>query len=186
MVFLALLLDRQAPAGILRAEAGEHRLAGMHGHVERPGDDGSVVRASRARGRRGRSRAMRRPASRPPTARTPQSMRVSPSGPCETSTRRACGIADDALNDPLHLFVDARPVGLCPGLHRLLVHHVHSVPPSWPAQAAKIGRNSFTHQLRCLDFSPGSRRHSAYRAVSVDAIPAVRPICGPFRPDHRL
>ena len=32
---------------------------------------------------------MRRPASNPPTARTPQSMRVSPSCPCDTSTRKA-------------------------------------------------------------------------------------------------
>src|SRR6476619_8090430 len=36
MIFLALVLDRQRPTRILRGETGEHRLTGMHGHVEWP------------------------------------------------------------------------------------------------------------------------------------------------------
>src|SRR6185437_15299400 len=35
-VFFAVVVDRQAPAGILRAETGEHRLGGVHGYHERP------------------------------------------------------------------------------------------------------------------------------------------------------
>src|SRR6516162_7163712 len=53
-------------------------------------DEGSVV-SSDTRPRPPRQISpRRRPASSPPRVRTPQSIRVSPRGPCATSTRNAC------------------------------------------------------------------------------------------------
>ena len=173
MVFLALVLDRKAPARILRAEAGEHRLARMHGHHEGPGGCGI--------GRFERHAAKAAKADFADAASGFQAANGAhaaiDAGLPERALRdvdpQGLSVADEAFDQRHDLLIDARPIGLSPGLHGFLVHHVHSVPPSWPAQAAKMVEIR-SSQAALPRLSPGAGQHSAYRAVFVDAIPAAQ------------
>src|SRR5262245_24373772 len=125
-VFLALaVLGREAPSGILRAEASEHRLRRVHRHHERPG-----VVGVRSRERHAAEAAETNLGDPPSGLKPPHGIdaAIDPAlaerSLAHIDAKRA-GISDERFDEGLRLGVDARPGSYGASLWRLSFRVVH-------------------------------------------------------------